>query len=381
MHGCPVCVHSYPSPLSRMVNLGCRRHLPADSPLRSRNVGPYHFLDEERRPPARLRTTHLMQDCLRLLREDNLGHVCGFVGPPMFDKRVGFDWVLDSIPEPMHLFARIFVFFTNILCGGRGKSTRAKSWRDRKLDQRHRDECESLGIFPKVWPSHMQRLSNSVRQALLTPTNNDIAHMTRPFLERWLRVVGEKTDRIPVDNLRRRVMEIRQVLQQPGDYMFSPRRPTLLPWQLTRAGFEEVDQRIKVMVFPLKTEAVLYKGRSFLNSAAATSKSATKHLMLFRVLPTVLRGFVQPVRRALRFLVLGWRLLEGQVHSYNECMRLRIEPGGRSLDPNILPTAKKFMVEGLAMTTGSVPPSTLIPCLKVLVHYPDQAVILGILTW
>ena len=74
-------------------------------------------------------------------------------------------------------------------------------------------------------------------------------------------------------------------------------------------------------------------------------------------------------------------MLEGQVHSYNECKRLRIEPGARSLDPDVIPTAKKLIVQGLSMTTGAVPPSTIIPCLHLVGHFEDQSIIFGIVIW
>ena len=175
--------------------IGSRRQLPATSPLRARHFGPYQFIGEERRGPAELRTTQLMRDCLRLLQENNLQHVCGFAGPPMFDKRVGFDYILDSIPELMHLLARIFLFYANILCGGRGKSTRAKQWRDRKMDLKHREECKSLGIFPEVWPEHMRKLTDADRATLLQPTDADITAMTRPFLERCLAAHSRREDK------------------------------------------------------------------------------------------------------------------------------------------------------------------------------------------
>jgi len=121
-----VCTHAYGKHgYRKTIFIGSRRELPADSPLRGRRCGTYEFVSEERRGPARLRTTTLMQDCLRLMKEKDWAHVCGFAGPPMFDKRIGFDFVLDNIPEPMHVFPRIFIFFANIICGGRGKSTRA----------------------------------------------------------------------------------------------------------------------------------------------------------------------------------------------------------------------------------------------------------------
>ena len=381
VQGCPFCVNIYPSHASHMMKLGTRRQLPVDSPLRGRRFGPYQFIDEERRGPAQLRTTQLMNDCLRMLREDDLLHVCGFAGPPMFNKRIGFDWVLDGIPEPMHLFARVLRFYTSIIRGGRGSSTKAKSWRDRQMDLKHRQECQHLGIFEELWPGRMVRLSDSVRTALMAPTHGDIARMTRPVLERWLKAVGETTRGLLVGDLRRRVMQIRRQLSQPGDFMFTPLKPSPLPWQLTQTGFDAVDARIKGLVFPHNTERVLHAGRSFLNSSAAVWKSSQRHLLLLRILPTVLRGFVQALRRGLRFLVLGCRLLEGQVHSFNECKGLNLEPGSRSLDPTVIPMARTFVIRGLSMTTGAVPPSTLIPYLHILSHFPDAAVIFGILLW
>ena len=74
-----------------------------------------------------------------------------------------------------------------------------------------------------------------------------------------------------------------------------------------------------------------------------------------------------------RWMVLGLRMLDGQVHSFNQCKRLHIEPGSRSFAPDLIPTIRKFLVCGLSMITGAVPPSTLIPYLKVLCHYADQA--------
>ena len=59
MHGCPTCIHEFPSHISTLMFLGTRRQLPADSPLRARRFGPYHFIDEERRGPRRQRCAAL----------------------------------------------------------------------------------------------------------------------------------------------------------------------------------------------------------------------------------------------------------------------------------------------------------------------------------
>ena len=176
-------------------------------------------------------------------------------------------------------------------------------------------------------------------------------------------------------------MEIRELLRQPADYFFTPMSPSPLPWRLTRDAFAEVDRRITAMVFPPKTERVVKDGMSFLHSPAATSKTKKKLMMLLYVLPTVLRGYVRPIRRALRLLVLGLRMIDGQAHSYNKCIQLGIEPGCRCLDPRLIPTIKKLIIDGLAMNEGSVPPSTIIPCLHNLGHYADHAKKFGILRW
>ena len=92
-----------------------------------------------------------------------------------------------------------------------------------------------------------------------------------------MKQVGEKTTGLLVGDLRRRVLEIREQLRQPGDYMFKPIKPSPLPWRLSREAFEEVDRRIVCMVFPRNTERVTTKdGRSFLRSASATNKTKKK---------------------------------------------------------------------------------------------------------
>lgn len=361
--------------------LGTRRLLPADSPLRQRRCGAYHFIDEERRPPAAKRTTRLLNVCLQIKKDRDLQHVCGFSGPPMLSKRIGFDMVLDNIAEWMHANGRIFTFFVGITCGPHGESSRAKSWASKGLDRKHRLECEKLGVFPSVWLSRKIKLTDEQRELLLRPTDEDISSTTRPGLERWAHLVGENTKDLLVDELRQRIMAIRRQLRQPGDYFFTPLRLGRLPWRLSREAFDEVDRRVLRMVLPHNTEAVTKQGRTFLRFTNASNKTSKKLLALLVILPTVLRGYIQPLRRALRLLVLGLRMLDGQVHSYNECIRLGVEPGSRTFDKRLIPEITKLIITGLCMTTGSVPPSTLVPCLHLLSHYPDQAILFGILRW
>ena len=46
---------------------------------------------------------------------------------------------------------------------------------------------------------------------------------------------------------------------------------------------------------------------------------------------------MRSLRKGLCHLTMGLRMLEGQVHSYNECVRLGVEPGSRCLDKKLLP--------------------------------------------
>ena len=163
--------------------------------------------------------------------------------------------------------------------------------------------------------------------------------------------------------------------------MFLPLTPSHLPWRLTREAFEEVDRRIVSMIFPHNTERVTKDGKSCLRAPAATCKTSKKLIMLLYVFPTVLRDYVQPLRRGLRTVVLALRMLDGQVHSFNECQRLNIEPGCRSFDPKMIPTIRLLIVTGISMTYGSVPPSTLVPYLHILGHYADHGDLFAILRW
>ena len=435
MHGCPDCLTENPSHCGRMMYLGSRRHLPADSPLRARRCGVYHFVTDERRGPPARRTTASMKLCLQIAKDDNLQHVFGFTRLPMLSARLGFDYILDCPAEWMHALARIFTMFAGILFGGHGESTRAKTWNSAGTDHKHRLQCEALNIFPSVWVNRRITLTDEQREVLLRPSDEDINDATRPrfvscfcisashiqakshtspshtSLEAWLRVVGENTNNQRVNALRQKVHEIRQRIVQDGDdFTFTPRRLAPLPWRLSREAFNQVDRRIQNMVFPYKTEPVTKNGRSFLNFTAASNKTSKKILCLLVILPTVLRGYVQALRRGLRLIVLGLRMLEGQVythtprarahthhdthtqhhahththtqvHSYNKCVRLGVEPGSRCFDTNLVSKIQKLLVTGIAMVTGSVPPATIVACLHLLCHYAGHAELFGILRW
>ena len=58
-----------------------------------------------------------------------------------------------------------------------------------------------------------------------------------------------------------------------------------------------------------------------------------------------------------------------------------MEPGSRCFDTNLVSKVRKLLVTGVAMVTGSVPPSTIVACLHLLCHYAEHAELFGILRW
>ncbi len=328
--------------------LGSRRLLPLDSPLRQSKCGEFQFIDEERLGPPPTRTTALMHDCLQIAKDEGYGHMCGFAGPAMFSKRIDFDFKLDNIPDCMHNLGRVFTMIMDILLGGLGNPYRAKEWTGK--DAQHRAECELFGIHPSVWTQAV-KLEDDVRAALLQPDDEDINTALRAVLERFVRAVGVNPTNILVPELRAMVIELRTKLRRPGDYFYLPAKPAPLPWRLTPQALADVDRRIHNMVFPHNTDRLVKEGLcpleshtlqftlsihttglSFLLSNKPTSKTAQKLMALLVVLPTALRHYVRNLRRGLSLLTLGLRMLEGQAHSFNECIRLGVEPGSRCLD-------------------------------------------------
>ena len=291
----------------KMIYVGSRRFLPPDSPMRARKCGEYEFMDEERRPPAPERTTTMMKDCLRVLsapdhtpnhttyhishsyhmpltitqtiphiitqvaKEEDLAHVCGFAGPAMFSKRVDFDFKADNIPDWMHNLGRVFIMVLEVICGGHGANSRAARWTGR--DAKHRAECELFGIFPSTWVGQRQ-LPDDVRSVLRQVTDDQIDSATRVSLERWSRAVGQRTNGVLVEDLRRRVFEFMRRVRLPDPFFYIPLKPSPLPWRLTADAFAQVDERITNMVFPHGTETLRREGRYHPHPPTTSSRSS-----------------------------------------------------------------------------------------------------------
>ena len=88
---------------------------------------------------------------------------------------------------------------------------------------------------------------------------------------------------------------------------------------------------------------------------------------------------MNPVRTALRSIVLGLRILEGQTFSLNEQVRLGLDRGFKALRKASIARAKTLIVEGLSMLEGCCPVRKLVPALHCLVHYAEGTEMHGIL--
>ena len=108
-------------------------------------------------------------------------------------------------------------------------------------------------------------------------------------------------------------------------------------------------------------------------------RTAEKLQAFLVVLVPALRGFVTSLRTALRSIVLGLRILEGQTFSVNEQVRLCLDRGFKAIEKAALGRAKTLILEGLSMLEGCCPVRELAPALHCLVHYAHGTSMHGIL--
>ena len=110
-------------------------------------------------------------------------------------------------------------------------------------------------------------------------------------------------------------------------------------------------------------------------------KCKHKMYILLVLLPTLLRGFVPAVHRALLTLVYGLRILDGQVFSAAEADDLGVTVGSHSVKKSLISFGRTLVILGLVLLEGSFPISHLNPALHHIVHYPDMVALIGILRW
>ena len=99
------------------------------------------------------------------------------------------------------------------------------------------------------------------------------------------------------------------------------------------------------------------------------------------MLPTVLRGFVPAVHRAILTLISALRKLDGQVYSYDEAKALGVRPGSHGVVIAHLPRLHQQVVTGLSLLEGCLPVTQLKPSLHHFVHHAAHTLKFGALRW
>ena len=103
-----------------------------------------------------------------------------------------------------------------------------------------------------------------------------------------------------------------------------------LPWRLDETAMREVDRRTLALVYPHYCEVVSSRTESFWRKSSVMWKMKHKTLILMVLLPTLLRGYVPDLHRAICKLAEALRHLDGQTFSKNAAVELGIEPGSRA---------------------------------------------------
>ena len=99
------------------------------------------------------------------------------------------------------------------------------------------------------------------------------------------------------------------------------------------------------------------------------------------VLPTVLRGFVPAVHRAILTLIFALRQLDGQVYSYDDAKALGVRPGSHCIVTADLTSIHKQLLTGLSLLEGCIPVIQLKPSLHHFVHHAEHTLMFGALRW
>ena len=104
-----------------------------------------------------------------------------------------------------------------------------------------------------------------------------------------------------------------------------------MPWRLTSRAQEIVNRRVVGISYPHDTPICSLGSQSFIKKTGCW-RTASKLTVLLVILMPALRGYVvKASRTALRSLVHGLRMIEGQTYSVNEADALGLNRGYKAL--------------------------------------------------
>lgn len=221
-------------------------------------------------------------------------------------------------------------------------------------------------------------MSQNRALALAALTHHEIEHGDTTWCRRWLRMCGIiPPQRTRVGDLRQQLTPLRDAAAR-GEQVPVVGATNPLPWRLTKRAQSIVNARVVGICYPHHTPTCSANNESFINGQGCW-RTSEKIIALLTILVPSLRGFVTPLRTGLRSLVHGLRILEGQVFSVNDLVRLGLDQGFKALLKTSISRAKTLILEGLSMIEGCCPVRKLVPALHCLVHYADGTKMHGIL--
>ena len=374
--GCTTCcVHYDIGPCGDGAIYGCaRRFLPIGHPLREERSDfeglKLRFRGAEMRAAPETKTTQTIFKLIAQARLNQVQHYLGQKGPPMLMSMSGFKYDRFNLLEWMHNLKCAFDNITDLLigCDDRGK------W-----ELRARETSKALGLFPSIWPDADNYLSDVRHRALASLTDDVIDGAGAPWIRRWLKICSVTMDRqTRIEQLRERLLALRDTAAR-GDPIPLVGVLNPLPWQLSKPALAVVNKRVVQLCYPHYIHMCHVGGDSFFHRAGCW-RTANKLLAFLVILIPVLQGFVKRFREALRRVVHGLRILQGQTCSVNEAAAMNFHRDTsiflRKSDIN---KAKNLIITGLSILEAVVPICLLKPSIHCLCHYGDGAALWGLL--
>lgn len=195
-------------------------------------------------------------------------------------------------------------------------------------------------------------------------------HDSKIFVEMFLKTIVGKVsnagfyDSWCYDDKHRKECKLRGIFPETW-----PEVGGALPWRLTKTQRLLLDERMSTLIWPARVEKLYYNGASFWTAPSRMWKARRKVTLLYYILPTQLRDQIPAVSYALSVFVWAMRLLMGQVHSYENAVRLGILPGSRSIDKRHIDRLEFQLIMGLVLLSGCLPIGQLNPGMHHFVHF------------
>ena len=262
----------------------------------------------------------------------------GHKGRPLGASMPNFSWQNGILPDLMHNVSNVCKMVLRCLVGHKPSyGALYGSW-GHTTDNKHRAECELLGVFPSVW-----------RGGSLPWRLNGLEHAQVRMSKWYIFCIDSSMDSMsclpfPIHNplvlfVVASYCESYDIHTNNHNYLHTHTHTHLITYSATQSAHSltyQVEERSMALVYPHYTEVASAQGKSYWSKSSSVWKMSQKHLVLLVLLPTTLRGMVSCMHEAVCRIAEGMRLINGQALSFNQSRKLCTPPG--SLAGKILRT-------------------------------------------